>query len=67
MRKYFIVQHYPQNIFNIELFLNYSTSKMIIKNLIIRNGTGIKGQKVCKQVGDQRNGVQVLLENENKS
>ena len=24
MRKYFMVQHYPQNIFNIELFPNYS-------------------------------------------
>ena len=23
MRKYFMVQHYPQNIFNIELFPNY--------------------------------------------
>ena len=26
MRKYFIVQHYPRNIFNIELFPNYGKS-----------------------------------------
>ena len=36
------------------------------------NGIGIEGQKVCKQVGDQRSmepnkdGAQVLLENKNK-
>ena len=32
-----------------------------------KNGIGIEGQKVRKQVRDQRNGAQVLLENENKS
>ena len=26
MRKYFMVQHYPRNVFNIELFLNYGIS-----------------------------------------
>ena len=32
----------------------------------LKNGVGIEGQKVHKQVKDQRNGAQVLLENENK-
>ena len=39
----------------------------IKKIAILKNGIGIEGQKVCKQVRDQRNGTQVLLENENKS
>ena len=34
---------------------------------ILKNGIGIKGQKVCKQVRDQRNGARMLLEIENKS
>ena len=36
----------------------------IIKITISKNGIGIKGQKVDKQVRNQRNGAQVLLENE---
>ena len=39
----------------------------IKKFAILKNGIGIKGEKVCKQVRDQRNGAYVLLENENKS
>ena len=39
----------------------------IKKFAFLKNGIGIEGQKVFKQVRDQRNGVQVLLENENKS
>ena len=40
---------------------------------ILKNGIGIEGQKICKQVRDQRSteankdGAQVLLENKNKS
>ena len=30
------------------------------KNAILKNGIGIEGQKVRKQVRDQRNGAQVL-------
>ena len=36
----------------------------IIKITISKNRIGIKGQKVDKQVRNQRNGAQVLLENE---
>ena len=32
MRKYFVVQHYPQNIFNIELFPNYGNHKKFLKD-----------------------------------
>ena len=39
----------------------------IKKFAILKNGIGIKGQKVHKQVRDQRNGAQMLLEIENKS
>ena len=28
IRNIFVVQHYPQNIFNIKLFLNYSSSNL---------------------------------------
>ena len=38
-----------------------------IKNFAIsKNGMGIEVNKLCKQVRDQRNSAQVLLENENK-
>ena len=40
---------------------------MILKKLQFKKWNRIKGQKVHKQVRDQRNGVQVSLENENKS
>ena len=31
MRKYLVVQHYPRNIFNIELFPNYGSFKLVLK------------------------------------
>ena len=34
---------------------------------ISKKGIGIESQKLCKEVRDQGNGAQVLLENENKS
>ena len=42
---------------------------LALKLMISRKGIGIEVKKLwlCKQVKDQRNGVQVLLENENKS
>ena len=40
---------------------------MILKKFNLKNAIGIEGQKVHKQVIDQRNGVQVLLQNENIS
>ena len=39
----------------------------IKKFAILKNGIGIEGQKVHKQVRDQRNSAQMLLEIKNKS
>ena len=33
-----------------------------LKFAILKNGIAIKGQNVCKQLRDQRNSAQVLLE-----
>ena len=50
------------------LLLKTGNYKMIFKKFVIsKKGIGIKSQKICKQVRDQRNGAQVLLKNENKS
>ena len=41
---------------------------MVLKICNFKKGNGDgKVKKPCKQVRDQRNGVQVLLENKNKS
>ena len=42
---------------------------MMLKNFNLKNGIGIKGQKVRKQVRSMeanKDGAQVLLENKNK-
>ena len=37
MRKYFVVQHHPRNIFNIELFPNYGIGFFVVKSTCFKH------------------------------